>query len=155
LELVPVDRQGDELGLAHAGTSARTGIRVPLPPPVQRASTSARKYLSRLTMADTADGPSGQIVVWLKGALSPGQMVSPTSRSMSRSTARPSPFHMRYRTFSIQPVPSRHGVHLPHDSWAKNLARRQATLMGSVSWSKTITAPEPSITPYLPTSSMS
>ena len=52
---------------------------------------------------------------------------------------------MRYSTFSIQPVPSRHGVHLPHDSCAKNFASRHATSSGSVVSSNTITAPEPSI----------
>ena len=54
---------------------------------------------------------------------------------------------MRYSTFSIQPVPSRHGVHFPHDSCAKNFASRHATRIGSVVSSNTITAPEPSITP--------
>ena len=39
----------------------------------------------------------------------------------------------------------RHGVHLPHDSWAKNLASRHAMRSGSVVSSNTITAPEPSI----------
>ena len=54
---------------------------------------------------------------------------------------------MRYSTFSIQPVPSRHGVHFPHDSCAKNLASRHATSSGSTESSNTITAPEPSVTP--------
>src|SRR5581483_10515953 len=37
------------------------------------ARTSSRKNLFRLTTAETADGPSGQIVVCEKGALSPGE----------------------------------------------------------------------------------
>ena len=52
---------------------------------------------------------------------------------------------MRYRIFSIQPEPSRHGVHLPHDSWAKNFASRHATSSGSVVSSNTMIAPEPSM----------
>ena len=78
-------------------------------------------------MADTALGPSGQMVVCENGALSPGEMLSPTSRRRSRSVSRPSPCSIRYSTFWIQPVPSRQGVHLPQLSWAKNLASRSAT----------------------------
>ena len=100
-----------------------------------------------MTTADTALGPSGQIVVWLNGALSPGEMLSPTSSSVSRSSGRPRPCDIRYKIFSIHPVPSRHGVHFPHDSCAKNFASRQATSTGSTVSSYTMIAPEPSITP--------
>src|SRR5438105_10208957 len=98
------------------------------------ARTSSRKNLLRLTTAETADGPSGQIVVCENGALRPGEMLSPTSRRRSRSVTRPSPYSIRYRTFWIQPVPSRQGVHLPQLSWAKNLASRRATRTGQTSW---------------------
>ena len=40
-------------------------------------------------MGDTADGPSGQIVVMRGGQASPGLMLSQTSRSRSRSDGRP------------------------------------------------------------------
>ena len=42
--------------------------------------------------------------------------------------------------FSIQPVPSRHGVHWPHDSWAKNRQMLYSTSTMLVCSSKTVTA---------------
>ena len=36
---------------------------------------------------------------------------------MSRSIGVASPLSMRSSIFTVQFVPSRHGVHLPHDSW--------------------------------------
>src|SRR5262249_24203378 len=51
----------------------------------------------------------------------PGMMPMrwPTSSRMSRSSRRPWPCRSRSMIFSIQPVPSRHGVHWPHDSCEK------------------------------------
>ena len=95
--------------------------------------TSSRKYRCRLATLDTTDGPSGQIVVWVNGAfVTPGEIELPTLKSRSRSPGRPWPCEIRYSTFSIQPAPSRHGVHLPQLSWAKNFASRHATSAGSV-----------------------
>ena len=44
-------------------------------------------------------------------------MWSWTEAMMSRSIGVPRPDWMRSSTFTVQFVPSRHGVHLPHDSW--------------------------------------
>ena len=54
---------------------------------------------------------------------------------------------MRRRIISSQVVPSRHGVHCPHDSCAKNLTTLSAAWTMQVWSSMTITAPEPSIDP--------
>src|SRR5262249_10125599 len=103
--------------------AAATGMR-PCESAVMRASISSRKNRSRLRTGDMMLGPNAQIVVCANGALSPGTMLSPKSSIRSRSCGRPSPFAMRYRILSIQPEPSRQGVHLPHDSWAKNFTNR-------------------------------
>ncbi len=42
---------------------------------------------------------------------------SQTEAMMSRSIGVASPLSMRWSIFTVQFVPSRHGVHLPHDSW--------------------------------------
>ena len=66
------------------------------------------------------DGPSTQMVVWAGGQVTPGEMLSHTSMSRSRSDSRPWPSSIRSRIFSSQPLPSRQGVHWPHDSrWKK------------------------------------
>ncbi len=52
---------------------------------------------------------------------------------------------------SSQFVPSRHGVHLPHDSRAKNRTTRRQAFTASVVSSMTTMAPEPSIEPALST----
>jgi hypothetical protein len=79
---------------------------------------SSLKYLARLATGDATLGPSGHSVVWLNGALRKlGEMLSATSQTIAKSSGVPHPRRMRYSTFSTQPVPSRHGVHLPHDSW--------------------------------------
>ena len=67
------------------------------------------------------------------------------------SSGRPSPSRMRCRIFSSQLVPSRHGVHLPHDSRAKNRTSRRQAATASVVSSITTMAPEPSIEPAAPT----
>ncbi len=99
------------------------------------------------------DGPSTQIVVCCGGHCSPGEMLSLTSRSRSRSSSRPPPCSMRYSTRSSQPDPSRQGVHWPHDSLEKNLVIRQAARTMQVDESMTVMAPEPSIEPASATSS--
>ena len=43
---------------------------------------------------------------------------SQMSFSVSMSSLRPAPVSSRVRILAIQSVPSRHGVHLPQDSWA-------------------------------------
>src|SRR5687767_911629 len=89
---------------------------------------SSRNIPSAETMGGGIDGPSGQIVVMagghLDGHCTPGEMLSHTSISRSRSSGRPAPFSMRYMIFSSQLLPSRHGVHWPHDSREKNFTSR-------------------------------
>ncbi len=102
-------------------------------------------------MGDTADGPSGQMVVCFGGQVMVGLMLSHTSSNRSRSPGRPWPSRMRCRIFSSQVVPSRHGEHLPHDSRAKNRTMRSAAFTMSVVSSITTMAPEPSMDPALPT----
>ena len=79
-----------------------------------------------------ADGPTKQmVVIWYGNGFgsrprsgtaawgkSPGQIEAPTSNSTSRSRGVPVPSHTRRSTRSSQVAPSRHGTHLPHDSWA-------------------------------------
>ena len=72
-----------------------------------------------------------------------------TERSSCGSLGRPSPCSMRVSSSSIQLVPSRQGVHWPHDSWLKNLASRATERTMQVESSITITAAEPSIEPAL------
>src|SRR4051794_18114544 len=93
---------------------------------------------------DGVDGPSTQTVVWAGGHDRPGAMLSQTSTRRSRSSSRPEPVSMRWRIFSNQPVPSRHGVHLPHDSLEKNFVHRQAVRTMHVVSSITTIDPDPS-----------
>src|SRR5208337_272338 len=72
-----------------------------------------------------------------------------TSVRRSMSSSRPAPFMILSRIALIQPTPSLHGVHLPHDSCSKNLVILRQTFIMSTESSKTITAPEPSILPCL------
>ena len=44
-------------------------------------------------------------------------MFSCTEAMMSRSIGVASPREIRSSIFTVQFVPSRHGVHFPHDSW--------------------------------------
>ena len=81
----------------------------------------------------------------------PGEMLSATSSSSSRSLGRPWPSRMRWRIFSSHEVPSRQGVHLPQDSRAKKRTTRRQALTASVVSSITTMAPEPSIEPAPPT----
>ena len=101
------------------------------------------------------DGPSTQIVVFCGGQPRPGAMLSHTSSSSSRSDSRPWPSSMRRMILSSQPPPSRQGVHWPHDSRWKNRVMRQAARTMQVVSSMTMTEPEPSMEPALPTASWS
>ena len=79
-------------------------------------SKSERNRRTTDAIGAVTDGPSGQIVVCFGGHTSPGLMLSETSMRRSTSEGRPSPARIRARMRSSQVVPSRHGVHLPHDS---------------------------------------
>ena len=98
-------------------------------------------------IGDTADGPSGQIVVCLGGQVIPGLILSHTSRRRSRSSGLPFPSIIRCSNYSSQFVPSRHGAHLPQDSREKNLTTLWHALTMSVFSSMTTIAPDPSIEP--------
>ncbi len=50
------------------------------------------------------------------------------SSSSGRSSSRPAPFSMRRTVFASHGVPSRQGIHLPHDSCAKNSLSRSCAL---------------------------
>ena len=98
-------------------------------------------------MGETAEGPSGHIVVCLGGQLIPGLILSQISRSSSKSWLLPLPSIILCRIFSNQLVPSRQGAHFPHDSLAKNLTTLWQALTMSVVLSITTIAPEPNIEP--------
>ena len=66
---------------------------------------------------------------------------------------RPPPCSRRYIARSIQPEPSRHGVHCPQDSREKNFVMRHAARTTQLVSSKTTIEPEPSIEPFSATSS--
>ena len=51
--------------------------------------TSSLKYLLIEMIGETAEGPSGQIVVILGGQARPTEMLSDTSSKRSASTTRP------------------------------------------------------------------
>src|SRR6056300_443910 len=105
-------------------------------------------------IGETADGPRGQIVVILGGHDKPGEMLSQTSSSKFISEVLPLPLAILSSIISSHVVPSRHGVHWPHDSCAKKLTMLFAALTRFVSSSIITTAPEPSIELLLATSSI-
>src|SRR5487761_1970969 len=111
------------------------------------ATKSSRNILIAECTDDGIDGPSTQIVVCWGGQVSPGAMLSQRSSSRSMSSMRPPPCSMRYIARSIQPEPSRHGVHCPHDSREKNLVMRHAARTTQLVSSMTTIDPEPSIEP--------
>src|SRR5262249_33788136 len=136
--LVAVDRERDRVGVrahvTHAGATSRRVYALPLSfvvnstgPPTY-ASNSERKRPTPDAIGETAEGPSGQLVVCRGGHATPGLMLSHTSSSIATSLGRPRPAMMRDRIFSSQAVPSRHGVHLPHDSRAKKRTTRWQAL---------------------------
>src|SRR5438067_11930856 len=103
-----------------------------------------RSYSSRycFTVATTglvAKSPSAQSTL---------PEISPDSESSrSRSAGAPRPASIRDRLLNSHDVPSRHGVHLPHDSWRKNSSISAAARTMHVSSSSTISDAEPSIEP--------
>ena len=62
-------------------------------------------------MGETADGPSGHIVVILGGHDNPGDILSHTSKSKLMSDVLPRPLAILSSIISIHVVPSRQGVH--------------------------------------------
>src|SRR5262249_8213988 len=80
-------------------------------------SNSGRNFLTAFLTGQPAPSDRPQMVV-------PGMMPIrwPTSARISRSSRRPCPARIRSRICNIQPVPSRHGVHCPHDSCEKKRA---------------------------------
>src|SRR5437899_12808143 len=72
-------------------------------------------------------------------------MLSDMSSSRSASSRLPSPRSRRSRIDSIQLHPSRHGVHCPHDSWAKNFASRQTAATVQPEYSTTVMPAQPSM----------
>ena len=68
-------------------------------------------------------------------------------RSSSMSPALPLPLVIRVRMSSIRVVPSRHGVHLPHDSLQMKFMKNCAMDTMHVSSSMTTRPPEPMIAP--------
>src|SRR5205814_1213531 len=70
-----------------------------------------------------------------------------SERSRSRSAGAPRPASIRDRTLNSQDVPSRHGVHLPHDSWLKNSSISAAARTMHVSSSSTISDADPNSEP--------
>ena len=105
-------------------------------------------------MGETADGPKGQMVVILGGHSKPGDMLSEISSNRLISDVLPLPLSIRSSIDSIHVVPSLHGLHCPHDSWAKKLTMLLAALNIDVFSSIMITAPEPNIEPASATSSI-
>jgi hypothetical protein len=80
-------------------------------------------------------------------------MTLDNSVSWSRSSGRPSPRVIRSRIVSNCWVPSRHGVHLPHDSSAVNSRKNLATSTMQLVSSIPTMPPEPTIAPVLTTDS--
>src|SRR5690349_16390839 len=127
-DLHAVDRQGHEVnGQRLGGRLATGGGRVEshaftsAPKRVERsggnksadrvcmpASNSARKYWMAEVIGLVAPSPRAQN--------ERPRMLSHRSRSSSMSPSRPSPSSSRLRIWTFHQVPSRHGVHLPHDS---------------------------------------
>ena len=82
-------------------------------------------------------------------------MCSWTEAMMSRSIGVASPVAIRSSIFTVQFVPSRHGVHLPQDSCGRTSRPSSATSRIGVESSTTMIAPEPSIEPALASESKS
>ncbi len=85
------------------GKSSCAGVCMP-------ASNSSRKYWMAEVIGLVAASPRAQ-------KLRP-RMLSQMSTSLSMSSCVPWPFSMRVMIWRSHHVPSRHGVHLPHDSCA-------------------------------------
>ena len=72
---------------------------------------SSEKLFSNEVIGDTADGPSGHIVVIFGGQSSPGEMLSQISINKLMSESLPLPLAILSKIISSHVVPSRHGVH--------------------------------------------
>src|SRR5690242_13969639 len=83
------------------------------------------------------------------------RMLSDRSTSVSMSSSVPRPASNRSYTPTYQYVPSRHGVHLPHDSCLKNSDHFNTACTTQSSSSKIWTADVPFIEPALTTESKS
>src|SRR6185503_12630887 len=100
-------RRRSRRGRAHAATDGKSSTTL-LPLFSTMYSNSWRKCLMKLCTGHAAASPNAQIV-W-------PSILFATSTSMSMSAFVPWPSTMRVSTRCNQPVPSRHGVHWPHDS---------------------------------------
>src|SRR5581483_3901030 len=106
------------------------------------AAYSSRKYFSVVTTGLGALWPSPQRLVF--------RTVSQSRSSSARSSAVPVPLVMRFSISCMCTVPTRQGMHLPHDSVQQKSRKYLATSgMHDVS-SITIRPPEPMIDPTLP-----
>src|SRR5437870_1741127 len=118
------------------------------------ASNSPRNMPRADTTGGGIDGPSGQIADMLgghrDGQETPGEMESHTSSRSSRSSNRPLPDSSRNMICSSQVLPSRHGVHCPHDSREKKRTRRQAARTMQARSLIATTEPDPIIEPPSP-----
>src|SRR5688500_15144640 len=101
-----VDRAVDQFLLAHTTATARA-----LHTPSRICDRySSLNFLMELAVGAAAESLNTQIVV--------PDMFLPRSSNASRSASLPSPSSIRRRILAIHAVPSRHGVHWPHDSCA-------------------------------------
>src|SRR5262249_44837447 len=108
-------------------------------PPSMCATYSPRYCLTVAVTGLVAKSPSAHSTL---------PLISPERESRrSRSPGTPRPCSIRVRILCSQEVPSRHGVHLPHDSWRKNSSMSAAERTMHVSSSSTINEAEPSIDP--------
>src|ERR1700674_143450 len=115
------------LGLRHDRTH-----RPRLPFPLNRPSRKADSVA-----ADTVC-PSPQIDA--------SRIAPPMSDSIDTSSSEP-PLASRYSASSCRTVPTRQGTHCPQDSSRKKRAIRSTMAFMSTESSKTMTTPEPSVTP--------
>ena len=78
-----------------------------------RRARDVRRYSSRKCLIEEMTGPVAKSP---RAQNDRPAMLSHRSSSVSRSSELPSPRSSRSSTCTIHQVPSRHGVHLPHDS---------------------------------------
>ena len=71
---------------------------------------SSEKLFSNEVIGDTADGPSGHIVVIFGGQSSPGEMLSQISINKLMSESLPLPLAILSKIISSHVVPSLHGA---------------------------------------------
>src|SRR5262249_24723884 len=102
-------RDEERAQCAPTGCRARQSATSVQRPSRTCASYSCRKCFSVVTTGVTAASPKAQSVL--------PPMFAEMLDSRSRSRIWPSPLSIFWRILCSQSVPSRHGVHLPHDSW--------------------------------------